>query len=70
MTQKPSLSLRKRAIASEPLPTSTSVSYSKPPLRAKYSWSMTARSYAFVAPSVTSRAVRDTTAGSESGSSV
>lgn len=41
-TQKPSLSFRNRAIASEPLPTLTWVSYSKPPLTAKYSWSLTA----------------------------
>ncbi len=41
-TQKPSFSFRNRAIASEPLPMSTWVSYSKPPLTAKYSWSLTA----------------------------
>ena len=43
-TQKPSLSLRKRAIACDPLPTCTSVSYVKPPSRANQSWSFTARS--------------------------
>lgn len=43
-TQKPCLSFRKRAIACRPLPTLTLVSYWKPPVTAKYSWSLTARS--------------------------
>lgn len=43
-TQKPCLSRRKRAIASRPVPTLTSVSYSKPPVTANHSWSFTARS--------------------------